>query len=214
MYLAVTELGSLDLKTALEQLITDGRIVDPVLAQLDALASNVKDRTLFALVADTFAALGLFDVVSVWPDADQSRANLLRLQAEAGEFMDANREALASGGYHGSGIQSFLAWLNAKVEQKDKNNQPDPRVIDEDAIQLVTWHSSKGREWPVAFVCGMDKSLSPRLPNMALGYSTFEDLSDLIEKAQIEYSPKFAAPESDDQFLGISGLPRSLNPDD
>ena len=201
LYLAVTELGSLDLKTALGQLIADGKIDDPVLAQLDVLASNVKDRTLFAVVTDTFAALSLFDVVSVWPDADQSRANLLRLQAEAGEFMDANREALASGGYHGSGIQSFLAWLNAKVEQKDKNNQPDPHVIDEDAIQLVTWHSSKGREWPVVFVCGMDKSLNPRLPNMALGYSTFEDLSQLIEKAQIEYSPKFAAPESEDKFL-------------
>ena len=202
LYLAVTELGSLDLKTGLEQLISEGSIADPVLERLDVLAGNVKDRTIFALVADTYSALRLFDVVSSWPDADQCRANLLRLQAEAGEFMDANREALASGGYHGAGIQSFLAWLNEKVEQKDKNNQPDPRVIDEDAIQLVTWHSSKGREWPVVFVCGMDKSLSPRLPNMALGYSSFEDLSQLIDKAQIEYSPKFSAPESDDKFLG------------
>ena len=210
LYLAVTELGSLDLKTALEQLIADGKIVDPVLARLDALAANVKDRTLFALVADTCAALNLFDEVSVWPDADQARANLLRLQAEAGEYMDANREALASGGYYGSGIQSFLAWLNAKVEQKDKNHQPDPRVIDEDAIQLVTWHSSKGREWPVVFVCGMDRSLSPGLPNMALGYNTFEDLSQLIAKAQIEYSPKFAAPESDDKFLEALGLATEL----
>ena len=202
LYLAVTELGSLDLKTALEQLISAGKIDDPVLDQLDLLASKVEDRTIFALMADTLSALGLLDVVSVWPDADQSRANLLRLQAEAGEFMDANREALASGGYHGSGIQSFLAWLNAKVEQKDKNNQPDPRFIDEDAIQLVTWHSAKGREWPVVFVCGMDRRLSPRLPNMALGYSTFDDLSQLIERAQIEYSPKFTAPESDGKFLG------------
>lgn len=204
LYLAVTELGSLDLKTALEQLIAEGSIADPVLAQLDVLAANVRDQTLFALVGNIFTALGLFDVVSVWPDADQCRANLLRLQAEAGEFMDANREALASGGYHGSGIQSFLAWLNAKVGQKDKNNQPDPRVIDEEAIQLVTWHSSKGREWPVVFMCGMDRKLSSGLPNMALGYSSFDDLSRLIEKAQIEYSPKFAAPESDGQFL--SGL--------
>lgn len=210
LYLAVTELGSLDLKTALEQLIANGKIVDPVLARLDALAANVKDRTLFVLVADTCAALNLFDEVSVWPDADQTRANLLRLQAEAGEYMNANREALASGGYYGSGIQSFLAWLNAKVEQKDKNHQPDPRVIDEDAIQLVTWHSSKGREWPVVFVCGMDRGLSPKLPNMALGYSTFEDLSQLIEKAQIEYSPKFAAPESDDKFLEALGLATEL----
>jgi len=210
LYLAVTELGSLDLKTALEQLIADGKIVDPVLARLDALAANVKDRTLFALVADTCAALNLFDEVSVWPDADQARANLLRLQAEAGEYMDANREALASGGYYGSGIQSFLAWLNAKVEQKDKNHQPEPRVIDEDAIQLVTWHSSKGREWPVVFVCGMDRRLKPGLPNMVLGYSTFEGLSQLIEKAQIEYSPKFAASESDDKFLEALGLATEL----
>src|SRR5690606_18506913 len=132
LYLAVTELGSLDLKTALEQLIANGKIVDPVLARLDALAANVKDRTLFAVMADPFAAIDFFAVVSVWPDADQCRASLLRLQAEAGEYMDANREALASGGYYGSGIQSFLAWLNAKVEQKDKDNQPDPRVIDDD----------------------------------------------------------------------------------
>lgn len=202
LYLSVTELGNLDLKTALEQLIAEEKIDGPVLDQLDALASHVEDRTIFALVADTFSALRLFDVVSAWPDADQARANLLRLQAEAGEFMDANREALASGGYHGSGIQSFLAWLNAKIEQKDKNNQPDPRVIDEDAIQLATWHSSKGREWPVVFVCGMDRELKPRLPNMALGYHSFDDLSELIKKAQIEYSPKFTASESDDQFLG------------
>ena len=212
LYLAVTELGSLNLKTALEQLITDGKIADPVLAQLDVLASNVKDRTLFALVADTFAALRLFDVVSVWPDADQSRANLLRLQAEAGEFMDANREALASGGYHGSGIQSFLAWLNAKVAQKDKNNQPDPRVIDEDAIQLVTWHSSKGREWPVVFVCGMDKSLSPRLPNMALGYSTFEDYLSSSSGPRLSIPQDLPRLNLTISFLVSLKLPLSLNP--
>ncbi|MCY4219679.1 MAG: UvrD-helicase domain-containing protein [Gammaproteobacteria bacterium] len=201
LYLSVTELGHLDMKVALEQLIANEKIKDPILVQLDELASSIEDRTIFAVVADTFAALGLFDVVSVWPDSDQARANLLRLQAEAGEFMDANREALVSGGYHGSGIQSFLAWLKAKIEQAGKNTQPAPRVVDEDAVQLVTWHSSKGREWPVVFVCGMDRRLTPALPNMTLGYKSFDDLSKLIEKAQIEYSPKFTASESNAQFL-------------
>ena len=202
LYLSVTELGNLDLQPALEQLITNKKIDDPVLDQLDALADDIEDRTIFALVSDIFSALNLFDIISTWPDADQARANLLRLQAEAGEFMDANREALASGGYYGSGVQSFLAWLNAKVEQKDKNNQPDPRVIDEDAIQLATWHKSKGREWPVVFVCGMDRPLKSRLPDMSLGYDSFDDLSALIEKAQIEYSPEFSAPEVNEKFLG------------
>ncbi|MCU7879224.1 MAG: UvrD-helicase domain-containing protein [Candidatus Thiodiazotropha sp. (ex Lucinoma aequizonata)] len=201
LYLAVTELGSLGLDEALNQLMEQGHISEPLLEKLDQLVHGVADRTLYALVADTLSALNFFDVVAVWPDGEQARANILRLQAESGEFMKANREALANGGFHGSGVQSFLAWLDAKVEQKDKNNQPDPRVIDEDAIELVTWHSCKGREWPVVVVCGMDRKIAAKLPKMALGYSSFDDLSQLLDNAQIEHSPEFAAPETNDQFL-------------
>lgn len=201
LFLAVTELGSLSLETALNQLMEEGHIREPLLEQLDCLAPGVADRTVYALVADTLSVLNLFDVVSVWPDGEQARANLLRLQAEAGEFMEANREALASGGFHGSGVQSFLSWLGEKVEQKDKNTQPDPRVIDEESVELVTWHKSKGREWPVVVVAGMDRKIGAKLPDMALGYSSFEDLSQLLTNAQIEYSPTFAAPETNAQFL-------------
>lgn len=201
LYLAVTELGSLDLEEALKQLMDQGHIDEPLLEKLDLLAPGVADRTVYALVADTISALKLFDEISVWPGGEQARANLLRLQAESGEFMDANREALANGGFHGSGVQTFLAWLDAKVEQRDKNNQPDPRVLDEDAIELVTWHSCKGREWPVVMVCGMDRKISASLPKLSLGYSSFDDLAQLLDNAQIEYSPEFAAPETNEQFL-------------
>jgi len=202
LYLAVTELGGLSLEEALRQLMDEGRIQEPLLEKLDRLAPGVAHRTVYALVADTLSALELFDVISMWPDGEQARANVLRLQAEAGEFMDANREAMAHGGFHGSGVQSFLAWLAVKVQGKDRNTQPDPRVLDEDAVELVTWHSSKGREWPVVAICGMDRKIGAKLPNMDLGYSRFEDLSRLLENAQIEYSPAFAAPETNDKFLG------------
>ena len=201
LYLAVTELGSLDLQGALTQLMDKGRIDEPLLTRLDELAEGVTERTVYALVADTIHALGLFDLVALWPDGDQACANLLRLLADAGEFMDANREALANGGFHGSGIQTFLAWLVAKVKEKDGDRQPDPRVLDENAIVLTTWHGSKGREWPVVAVCGLDRHIKPRLPNVELGYSTFDELSRLIEHARIEYAPAFAAPETDDRFL-------------
>jgi ATP-dependent exoDNAse (exonuclease V) beta subunit len=202
LYLAVTELGGLTLEDALRQLMDEERIQEPLLEKLDRLAPGVAHRTVYALVSDTLSALELFDVVSMWPDGEQARANLLRLQAEAGEFMDANREAMAHGGFHGSGVQSFLAWLAVKVQGKDKNNQPDPRVQDEEAVELVTWHSSKGREWPVVAICGIDRKIGAKLPNMDIGYSRFDDLSQLLENAQIEYSPAFAAPETNDKFLG------------
>ena len=201
LYLAVTELGSLTLEEALRQLMDAGRCDDPVLARLDALAPGVAERTVYTLVADVIAALGLFDTVMQWPDGEQQRANLLRLLAEAGEFMDANREALAYGGFHGAGVQTFLAWLAARVELKDGDRQPEPRVLDEEAIVLTTWHSAKGREWPVVAVCGLDKGVKGQLPDLSLGYESFEDLSKLLDVARIEYAPNFAAPETNDNFL-------------
>ena len=201
LYLAVTELGSLGLQDALGQLIEQGRIDEPLLASLDALAEDAAERTVYVLVVDMIRALGLFDVVARWPNGEQARANLLRFMAEAGEFMDANREALACGGYHGAGIQTFLSWLAARVEDKDGDQQPDPRVLDEDAIVLTTWHASKGREWPVVAVCGLDRTIRARLPRFALGYDSFEDLDGLLEHARIEYAPDFAAPETRDRFL-------------
>ena len=201
LYLAVTELGSLNLQDALTQLMDHGHIDEPLLVRLDELAEGATERTVYALVADMIRALGLFDVVTLWPDGEQARANLLRLLAEAGEFMDANRETLASGGFHGSGIQTFLPWLATKVEEKDGDKQPDPRVLDENAIVLTTWHGSKGQEWPVVAVCGLDREIKARLPNVKLGYSTFDELSRLLEQARIEYAPKFAAAETNDRFL-------------
>jgi len=201
LYLAVTELGSLQLDEALAQLVKDELVKDPLIDKLDKLAEGAADRTIYALVTDIIFSLELFDIVSSWPDSEQARANLLKLQSEAGAFMDANREALASGGYYGSGIQSFLAWLSDKIEDDNNDDQPEPRVLDEDAIELVTWHRSKGREWPIVCVCGLDREIKAKLPKLALGYSSFDDLSLLLSNAQIEYSPTFAASETNDKFL-------------
>ena len=197
LYLAVTELGSLSLEDGLKQLMDESRIEDPILKRLDALAEGVADRTVYALVADTLNALDLFNIVQHWPDGGQARANLLRLLGEAGAFMDSSREALAHGGYYGSGVQTFLAWLAARCEEDD--NQPAERVIDEDAITLRTWHSSKGLEWPVVAVCGLDRRISAQLPNLELTYRSFGDLSKVLENVGIDFSPQYAAPEQNEE---------------
>ena len=173
LYLAVTELGSLSLQDALNQLITKGKISDPILTKLDTLSDLVAEGSLYTMVSDTLNQIGFYDVVSKWSDAQQARANLLRLQAEAAEYMNANREALANSGIYGNGIQSFLAWLRVKLE--DNNEQPDSKVVDEDAIELVTWHSSKGREWPIVVVAALDRKITAKLPNLGLGYDSFAE---------------------------------------
>ena len=198
LYLAVTELGHHELETAVASLLRGDPLDEPVLARLDLLAEKSLYLTVDGLVAEVLYTIDLYGIVSQWPEAAQVRANLLRLQGEAAEFLGSNREALASGGYYGSGLKTFLAWLKGKAERD--NSQPEPQVLDEDAVQLMTWHRSKGREWPIVAVCSADYEVSPRLPNFSVVYEDFTSLSAILEKARIEISTQFAAPETTASF--------------
>ncbi|MDB4542780.1 UvrD-helicase domain-containing protein [bacterium] len=200
LYMATTELGEATLEDGIRQLVDSGTVSDSILERLDAVRAGPDDRNVYSMVAETLSALSLYDTVARWPDAVQARASLLRLQSEAEEFMTSNRDARAAGGFYGDGVPSFLAWLSVKVTGKDKNRKPTPRVQDEDAIELVTWHASKGREWPIVVVGEMDRKVEPRLPTLDIVYENFSDLSKLLEGASLEYSPEFAAPEATERF--------------
>ena len=152
------------------------------------------------LVVKTLEAMELFDTITTWPEASQARANLLRLIAMAREFVTADREALASGGFYGSGLKTFLSWLGSQLDDRDGNRQPDAQVHDEEAVGLYTWHAAKGREWPVVFVSTLDCSVNGRLPSLDIQYANFDDLDHILENARLEFSPAFAATETEDQF--------------
>ena len=198
LYLSVTELGGHTLQSALDQLVAGQELSDPILDQIVAVAAGRQDRFLDETVEALIAALDMYGTISLWSDAGQARANLLRLQQECLDFIAANREALASGGYYGAEIKTFLAWLKGKVERD--NRQPTAAVIDEDAVQLTTWHSSKGREWPIVAVCGIERDTTPRLPTTRVGYQDFSDLANLLESARVEIFPNFVAPKSCEKF--------------
>lgn len=198
LYLIVTELGALDLETAIARHLRNDSFDDPILTTLDGVADAISTLTVDAVVDRVVEALDLHGRIALWPDTPQARVNLLRLQGEAREFMGSNREALASGGYYGMGLKTFLAWLQGKAERDDR--QPEPSVISEDAVQLLTWHRAKGKEWPVVAICATDSDVSVRLPSTDVVYKDFTDLSKVLERARLEISPSFAAPETSDKF--------------
>jgi len=192
VYLAVTELGSHTLESALTKLVEGRPLIDPLtLDKLKNIVQQTVDYRTGEVLAAVIGALDLYGVITYWTDAEQARANLLRLQEECLEFELANPEALACGGYYGTGVKSFLAWLQGKIERDD--NQPDPSVLDEHAVQLTTWHSSKGKEWPIVVVCGMDDDYAPRLPTTRVFYEDFSDLGSILDKVQVEIFPDFDA---------------------
>jgi len=200
LYLAVTELGEDDLTSATQTLLNGDQLTSPMLERLKGLSQGQRDLTVSELVARTLNAMGLFDLAATWFEANQVRANLLRLIGEAQAFVSADREALAGGGYHGSGLKTFLSWLDSRVEEKDGDRKPDAQAHDEDAVQLLTWHASKGKEWPVVIVATLDRNVEGKLPSLDIQYTDFSDLSSLLDNARLEFSPSFDASETKENF--------------
>ena len=51
-------------------------------------------------------------------------------------------------------VPGFLAWLQATVRGDDGRDNAD-------AVEIATFHRAKGLEWPVVFVCGLERGLVP-----------------------------------------------------
>ena len=200
LYLAVTELGQDSLTTASENLLRKEALSFPFRASLEAISGRQADLTVDELVIETMEAMQLLDFAAVWPESSRVRANLVKLMGEGRAFVSADREALAGAGFHGSGLKTFLAWLRHRVEERDGDRQPEPKVHDEDAVNLVTWHASKGREWPIVIVTHLDWNANSKLPSLDVQYTNFNDLGNVLDNARVEFSPDFDAPETVERF--------------
>lgn len=98
-------------------------------------------------------------VVTGWgPDAlrgEQRRANLEALRALAMKFEEHARTA------HGPAtIAGFLHWCDTLATEGADFQASDPEA---DSIQVLTYHSAKGLEWPVTVCADLDTELRSRL---------------------------------------------------
>lgn len=196
--LAVTELGIHSLAGALATLVRGESLADPVLDALAALRPECAAVPASEALAKVIGTLDLYGLVATWPEADQSRADLVRLQGEAADFADADPRVLSAAGIHGRGIQAFLAWVTARAGEDDQ--RPSARIVDEESVTVTTWHSAKGLEWPVVAVCGLHHPVKPRLPSLGIEWASLECLDELPAQGEIAIVPKFACAEIDERF--------------
>lgn len=182
--------------------LADGKLLEADhLKPLRELSAAARCASLPHLLQEVVEAAGLLDWAELQNDPHQSRASLLRLQAEALEFMDAHRDMKAAAGFYGHGVPVFLGWLQARLGDRDFDRQPDPGSGTAAGIEIVTWHASKGREWPVVAVAGLDAGFTPRAPSFSTDFPGFDDLDRLLDTASLRFCPAFAADEVQQRFL-------------
>lgn len=194
--------GGMPLPDALKALAQQGRIAALELEKLEALWPESLATPVDYLVHQVIEASGLRDWCDLLEDPAQMRADLLRFEAEAEAFMDAHRDMREASGFYGQSAKVFLGWLENKVALKGEDLRPNPAGAEADGIEIVTWHASKGREWPIVVVCGLDHKFDPRPATFSTKFPGFDDLDRVIGDATLAYAPEFAAPEATDRFLG------------
>jgi ATP-dependent helicase/nuclease subunit A len=183
-------------------LLADGELdVCAQLADLRALAGIAPTMPLETLLPQVLSAAGILDWGSRMPEAAQAHADLMRLYAEVSEFVAAHRDFKAAAGFHGASAQVFLGWLDARREERDFDRHPDPGQSAGQGVEIVTWHASKGREWPITVVVGLDKKIGEKPGTLRAEFTDFSDLSAILERAVLIWTPDLPIKEKKDAFI-------------
>lgn len=92
--------------------------------------------------------LGIGDKIRAWGSVAQRASNLDALRALAEAFEDES---------HGFGsaatLTGFIAWLESLAENENDMTNPPYGI---DAVTILTYHKSKGLEWPVVILASLD----------------------------------------------------------
>lgn len=194
----------LALQTALALQIDGSFADDPMLMRLAGISDQIAVVSAAAGLDIVLNAAGLRTWADRQSDAAQARADLLRLEAEAEAFGQAHRDLKAASGFYGGTAKVFLGWLNARASERDFDRHPDPSANNAAAVEIVTWHASKGREWPITVVVEFDNDITERPGSNAVQFDALDRIDDMaivLGSAKLIHTPVFSAPEAQRRFI-------------
>ncbi|MDP4992452.1 MAG: PD-(D/E)XK nuclease family protein, partial [Marivita lacus] len=171
------------------------------IVDLRTLAETAPAIPLETLLPQVLRAAGILDWVTRMPESAQGHADLMRIFAEVSEFVSAHRDFKAAAGFHGASAQVFLGWLEARREERDFDRHPDPGQSAGQGVEIVTWHASKGREWPITVVVGLDKKIGEKPGSLRAEFTDFSDLNAILERALLIWTPDLPIKEKKDAFI-------------
>ena len=101
------------------------------------------------LLEKLYTTTGLYEYAGSMPAGARRKANL--------DLMLSRADAFETGMY--SGVFQFLRFLD-KMREKDADYEEAAGSTDQNAVRIMTIHKSKGLEFPVVFLCGIEKRFS------------------------------------------------------
>lgn len=166
------------------------------LAEVFEAVNHVKSLDISQKVTSLILSLGLNDKVKKWGEAETRRQNLITLQNASAEFFSSCSRL---------GIAPTAVNFQKYVDDKDLSVAKDN---DSDAVKIVTYHGSKGLEWPVVFLADLDSSDLKQTSLVNREFFSVKEIQrsdskdELLPEYDIYYCPSFAAIAATSNSLG------------
>ena len=126
-----------------------------MIQQLDQLRAKVRDYAAGEITQLVIDSLDLFRIVATWGNRKQRHANINVIRTLAMQYESSCLKLHSS-----STLGGFLLWL-----QELYNKKSDQQAVStgHDTIEVMTYHRSKGLEWPVVICMNLDNKLNDKL---------------------------------------------------
>ena len=142
--------------------------------ELLALKEDVKHLSIPEMVQAVIYRSNIPALVERWGDAPVRRQNLATLQNLAAEY---DRMCLQMG--MGTSVSGFIYYLNSNEPGKAKDNSSN-------TVKVLTYHTSKGLEWPVVIMADLDEN---PLDENTLVKRQFMTVREMVKEEKASRSP-------------------------
>lgn len=155
-------------------------VEQPFIRQLNALRETIADLSGAEILNLVLEAGDLRRIIARWGNVPQRLGNVEILRKYAQQYEDACHRL-----HTAASLGGFLLWF-LRMEKNEKDEQFSGTQTD--AVNILTYHKSKGLEWPVVVCYNLDIGLKDEVWNMQI-HSTAEtlDLDDLQKGRWVRY---------------------------
>ncbi len=153
---------------------------DWTIRQLEDLRAHSIDLSASEIVNLVTDELQLRSKIANIGKVEQRLANLEAFRKLALQYEDSCQRL-----HSAASLGGFLLWLY-RLQQEKKDNQGVP--VTKDAVQVLTYHKSKGLEWPIVICHDLDQSLKVNPWGITVGVKSESiDLDHVLDNRWIRY---------------------------
>jgi len=132
----------------------------PLTRKLIALRKNRKYLSVFEILDQIISSLDIKRLIVEWGNPDQRLDNIDQIRSIALKYEESCKSL-----HIATSLSGFIFWCQRKIETK-----ADFQGAGEgpDAVRVLTYHRSKGLEWPIVILMDLDKEVNTKINNLTI----------------------------------------------